>query len=614
MKKYLRKARNVAYTQSKKALKNSPKIKKAVVKTVRFSEKVTGLKLMLKDNYELWLKNNTPTLNQLKEQSINAKKFNYRPLISIVTPVFNTDPLLLKDCIESVLVQTYDNWELILVDDKSTHAEPREIIQKYADTDYRVKAIFNKKNLHISGATNEGLKVAKGEYIALLDHDDILYPHALFSIVKSVQKTKHDFIYSDEDKLSEDGKVRSNPFFKPDWSPDFLRSINYITHFAVIKKSLINKVGGFRSEFDGAQDWDIFLRTTRDAKSIYHIQDVLYGWRMSSNSTAQNTEAKPYVVDAQRKALKDDARARGLVATIEQSKYIKDYWFVNYKVKGSPLVSIIIPTKNQYHILKRCIDSILDKSTYNNYEIILVDTGSTENDVINWYKKIKNKKIKQLSFVEDKFSYANSCNYGASKASGEYLIMLNNDTEVITPNWIELMLGDAQRKEVGSVGALLFYPDNKYIQHAGVGVGLGGFAANLMGQLKIVKLNAVQKIYLYNKRNVACNTAACLMVTKSLFNNLRGFDNQFSITYNDVDLGLRAIDKGFYNVYNPEIVLIHHESISLGRPDNTKRDSKEFINAQLLLQKRWSKYIKKDPYYNSNYSKHTANFDLKLYE
>jgi glycosyltransferase involved in cell wall biosynthesis len=609
LKKYFIKIRNVVFAQSKRFINKFPLLKKAIIKLIKTFETITGLKL-IKDNYELWLKNNTPTLEQLQEQVIHVKKFSYRPLISIVTPVFNTDPLLLGDCIESVLAQSYYNWELILVDDKSTNTEPKEIIQKYADTDDRVKAIFNKKNLHISGATNEGIKVAKGEYIALLDHDDILYPHALFSIVDSLQNNRHDFIYSDEDKLSEDGRVRSNPFFKPDWSPDFLRSINYITHFAVIKKSLINKVGGFRSEFNGAQDWDLFMRTTREAKSIYHIQDVLYGWRMSNNSTAQNTEAKPYVVDAQRKALKDDAKARGLVATIEQSKYIKDYWSVNYKVKGSPLVSIIIPTKNQYHIVKRCIDSILDKSTYNHYEIILVDTGSTENDVINWYKKIKNKKIKQLSFVEDKFSYANSCNYGASKASGEYLIMLNNDTEVITPNWIELMLGDAQRKEVGSVGVLLYYPGNKHIQHAGIGIGLGGYAANLLGAVVLNNMDALQKIYGLNKRNVAANTAACIMIKSGLFKNLKGFDNKFSVTYNDVDLGLRLLKNGYVNVYNPAVELTHHESISLGLPEESKRDSIEFDKAKYLLKKRWQIYITNDPYLNMHYSKGHANFTI----
>lgn len=610
MKKYFIKIRNVVFTQSKRFINKFPLLKKAIIKLIKTFETITGLKL-IKDNYELWLKNNTPTLEQLQEQGIHVKKFSYRPLISIVTPVFNTDPLLLGDCIESVLAQSYYNWELILVDDKSTNTEPKEIIQKYADTDDRVKAIFNKKNLHISGATNEGIKVAKGEYIALLDHDDILYPHALFSIVDSLKNNRHDFIYSDEDKLSEDGKVRSNPFFKPDWSPDFLRSVNYITHFTVIKKSLINKVGGFRSEFDGAQDWDLFLRTTRDAKSIYHIQDVLYGWRMSSNSTAQNTEAKPYVVDAQRKALKDDAKDRGLVATIEQSKYIKDYWSVNYKVKGSPLVSIIIPTKNQYHIVKRCIDSILDKSTYNHYEIILVDTGSTENDVINWYKKIKNKKIKQLSFVEDKFSYANSCNYGASKASGEYLIMLNNDTEVITPNWIELMLGDAQRKEVGSVGALLLYPGYKYIQHAGIGVGLGRYAANIMSEVNFQNTGVMQSIYGKNKRNVACCTAACLMIKRDIFNQLNGFDNKFSVTYNDVDLGLRILEEGYTNIFNPYVVLVHYESLSLGRPKHKKRDSVEISKAKDLLRSKWRKYIHSDPYYNSNFSKDNADFTIK---
>lgn len=611
MKKIIRKAKNVGVAQTKRVLKRTPKTKKAILRSAQAAERITGLQILPNNNYRRWLKNNTPTQEALAAQAENAKKFAYQPLISIVTPVYNTPTRLLKECIESVLNQTYTNWELILVDDKSTLAAPGALIAEYAKKDKRIKAIYNKKNLHISGATNEGIKAAKGEYIALLDHDDVLYPHALFSVVKSLQNNKHDFIYSDEDKLSENSKQRSNPFFKPDWSPDFLRSVNYITHFTVIKRSLINKVGGFRSNFDGAQDWDLFLRTTRQAKSIYHIQDILYGWRMSSNSTAQNTEAKPYVVAAQKNALLDDAEARGYVAEVVQSRYIKDYWEVNYIVKGSPRVSIVIPTKNQYQVVKRCIDSILEKTTYQNYEIVLVDTGSQEDAVLDWYKSITgHKKITIHSFVEPKFSYANACNFGADKAAGMYLIMLNNDTEVITPNWIELMLGDAQRKEVGTVGARLYFPGNLHIQHAGVGVGLGGYAANLLGGVAVKNLNVIQKLYTDNKRNVAVNTAACIMIKKDLFIRFKGFDNAFSVTYNDVDLGLRLLKKGYVNVYNPAIELTHHESISLGLPEESKRDSKEFVKAKQLLKKRWGGYITHDPYLNINFSKGHADFTI----
>ena len=611
MKKYIRKARNVAYTQSKKALKNQPGLSKLITKAVRAAEKATGLKIMPQASYDIWLKNHTLNSEELISQARQSKKLSYRPLISVITPVYNTNPIHLRECINSVLRQTYDNWELILVDDKSTTDEPRNIMQHYANSDDRIKIIFNKKNMHISAATNEGIKKAKGVYIGLLDHDDVLYPHALFSVVKSLQTKKHDFIYSDEDKISENSKVRSNPFFKPDWSPDFLRSVNYITHFAVIKKSLINKVGGLRSEFDGAQDWDLFLRTTRETKSIYHIQDILYGWRMSSNSTAQNTEAKPYVVNAQKKALQEDVKARGYTAEVVTSRYIKDYWVVNYIANGNPKVSIVIPTKNQFKVVKRCIDSIFEKTTYNNYEIVLVDTGSKDVEVLDWYKIItKNHKITIYSFVEPKFSYANACNFGAQKAKGEYLVMLNNDTEVITPNWLELMLGDAQRNKVGTVGARLYFPGNAHLQHAGVGIGLGGYAANLLGLISVSNLDANQKLYADNKRNVAANTAACIMIKSSLFRKLKGFDADFSVTYNDVDLGLRLLKYGYVNVYNPAVELTHHESISLGLPEHSKRDSVEFEKAKKLLKKKWHKYITHDPYLNDHYSKGHADFTI----
>ena len=613
MKKTIHSLKNTGVSRAKAFLKNKPKTKKTIISAIRTTEKLTNVQILDRSRtYEAWLAKHTPTQDELAHQRVRSGKFKYQPLISVITPVYNTPTRLLKECIESVLGQTYANWELILVDDKSTHTAPAKIIAEYAKKDTRIKAIYNKKNLHISDATNKGIKVASGEYIALLDHDDVLYVHALYSVAEALQNKKHDFIYSDEDKLSANGKKRVNPFFKPDWSPDYLRSINYITHFTVINRTLITAVGGFRNKCSGAQDWDLFLRTTRQAKSIYHIQDVLYGWRMSNNSTAQATQAKPYVVKAQKIALQDDVKARGYTADVVQSRYIKDYWEVNYTVKGNPKVSIVIPTKNLYKVVKRCIDSIFEKTTYSNYEVVLVDTGSTDTDVLQWYKTIKiNKKIHLYSLVEPKFSYANTCNFGASKATGEYLIMLNNDTEVITPNWIELMLCDAQRKEVGTVGAKLYFPGNVIIQHAGIGLGLGGYAANILGGSKEEGLNSTQILYLNNKRNVAANTAACIMVRKDIFDEVNGFNNEYSVTYNDVDLGLRILRKGFTNIYNPAVVLTHHESISLGLPEAKKRDSKEFIAGKNLLKKEWNSYIQHDPYLNINYSKDYANFTLE---
>lgn len=592
-------------------LKNKPRTKSAIRRVIIGVEKITGLKIISNNNYKNWLKRNTLTPEILESQKKESEKFKYKPLISIITPTYKTPTNFLIDCIESVLNQTYENWELVLVDDASNNKDLEKLINEYTKKDNRIKAVFNKKNLHIAEATNVGIKNSTGEYVAFLDHDDVLYPNALYEVVKSLNIKKHDFIYSDEDKLSENGRKRDNPFFKPDWSPDFLRSINYITHFTVIKKDLVNKVGGLDDKLSGAQDWDLFLKTTFVAKSIHHIPKVLYGWRLSSNSTAQDMGAKPYVVQAQKKALENDINRRGYKAIVLPSKYNKDYWDVQYELIEKPLVSIVIPSRNQYEVVKRCIKSILEKTTYKNYEIVLVDTGSDDNRVFNWYKELKNNdKINIVSWPEKPFSYARACNYGVKKAKGKYLIMLNNDTEVITPNWIELMLGDAQRPEVGTVGVRLYYPGNSIIQHAGVGIGLGGYAANILGGSHTDRINSAQILYGNNKRNVACSTAACIMLRKNLFNKVGGFDEKFSVTYNDVDLGLRILKIGYLNIYNPVVELTHYESISLGRPGKKQRDNKEIDKSKQLLKTRWSKYIKHDPYYNDNMSKDHADFTV----
>jgi len=616
LKQSIHRLKRAGITQSKKLIKKQPKIKKALIKSIRLTEKITRTTILGRSqSYQTWLKNHTPTTQQLESQRRASKSLKYKPLISIIVPTYNTPAKLLKACIESVVSQSYEKWEMIIIDDCSKTEKTREIIKAYQQEDSRIKSIFNDKNLHIAETTNKGINLAQGQYIGLLDHDDVLYPHALFSVAVALNEHKHDFIYSDEDKISENGKNRSNPFFKPDWSPDFLRSINYITHFAVLKKELITSIGGLRAEYDGAQDWDLFLRATMQAKSIHHVQDILYGWRMSSNSTAQDTGAKPYVVQAQKKALLADLKTRNIEAEVTRSRFIKDYWEVNYCLESSPKVSIVIPTKNQYKVISRCIESIFKKSTYRNYEVVIVDTGSDDKRIVDYYERLKkDKRVNILSFIEPKFSFANTANFGSSKASGEFLIMLNNDTEVITPNWIELMLGDAQRPEVGSVGARLYFPGNKILQHAGIGIGLGGYAANILGGSEAERLNSIQKLYADNKRNVAANTGACMMIRANLFSQLRGFDKDFSVTYNDVDLGLRILKKGYANIYNPAVELTHHESISLGNPDEIKRDSAEFSASKKLLAKRWPNYIKNDPYYNNNYSKNFSNFTINVYE
>jgi len=575
------------------------------------------------NKYNSWLKNNIPDAICLVRMQRELESFNYRPLISVVVPVYNTNIIFLKDCIDSVISQAYDNWELCIVDDASPNGEVREIIKQYAKIDERIKYKFLKSNQHIAGATNQAIALAKGEFISLFDHDDVLWPNALYEVVKALNKDNTiDFMYSDEDKITEDRRAYQSPFFKPDWNPDFLHSVNYITHFTTIRKTLIDKVGGLKKEYNGAQDWDLFMRITGETDKIYHIPTVVYSWRIHDLSTAKSIDSKPYVVEAQRKAIQDDLSRKGRPdALVKQDPKNKGYWMVEYPIVGEPLVSIIIPTKNQYKVVSRCISSIYEKTQYKNFEIILVDTGSTDKRVLGWYKKIikLHSNLRVIVWPEVPFSYARSCNEGARQARGELLLMLNNDTEVITPNWLELLAGDAQRKSIGAVGCLLYFPDKVHIQHAGIGIGLGGVAANTLSMAVDCGLTQNQHLYLNTKHNITAVTAACLMIRKDVYDKVGGFDEKFRVTYNDVDLCLRLREKGLYNVYIPNVKLIHHESISVGLPDEKKkRDTSEMQAAIKLFKNRWRKYIDYDPNLNPNIDKNNAfydvNADRKLYK
>lgn len=562
------------------------------------------------DNYHTWALANYPNGQAMYRQRKQSKEFKKKPLISVITPVYNTDHEFLRSCIESVLGQSYENWELLLVDDKSTDKDVHSILREYGKSDSRIKIIFNKKNMHISGATNVGIAKSNGEFISLLDHDDILWPNALYEVVKRInEKPETDFIYTDEDKIDSNDFNFQGPFFKPDWNPDFLYSVNYITHFSTIRKELIDRVGGLRSEYNGAQDWDLFLRISGVTNAIEHIPKILYSWRISNTSTAKNMKTKPYVIEAQKSAILDDLKRKGYskdMVTVASDPVHKNYWTVKYSIPDpNPLVSIVIPTKNLLPVLKRCIESILSMTTYKNYEIIIVDTGS-DKKTHRYYKKIISDKVRVYSFVEDSFSFSNSCNYGADKAKGDYLVMLNNDTEVITRSWIQDMLGYAQRKKTGMVGCKLLYPKIDLIQHAGIGIGLGGVAANLLTHLPEKHISPIQSIYMHTAHNVSAVTAACFMISKEKFLKIGGFDPSFRITYNDVDMCLRAMEIGLDNVYLPNVKLYHYESISLGRPSEKKRDSPEFSTAKKKFTSRWKKYIDHDPHLNPNISRDNA--------
>ncbi len=597
-----------------KLIKNNPKLKRIVRNLVlEHMNLVAGAE---NSRYKIWLSFHNPDGIAFLESKTELNNFDYRPLISILTPTYNTDIEHLYECLMSVKAQWYENWELCIVDDASTDEAVRDEIKRLADTDCCIKYTFRNTNGHISEATNDALKMAKGEYIGLLDHDDILWPNALFEMIKALNSKKSlDFLYSDEDKIRLNRSDHQNPFFKPDWNPEFLESVNYITHFAVIRKKLVEKVGGFRSRYDGAQDWDLFLRVCHSTKQIHHVPTVLYSWRMSETSTASSTSAKPYVTEAQKAAIAESLKVRDSSSAKVVRGMAKDYWSVVYPIPKRAKVSIVIPTKNQAAIVKRCIESIYRRTTYKNFEIILVDTGSTSKRVINWYKRLEKhyKNINILYWPEQPFSYARACNFGAKNATGEYLVMLNNDTEIITPEWLELLISDAQRSDVGPVGCKLYYPGGKRIQHAGIGIGFGGVAANSLSLLHNNELSPIQHLYANTRHEVSAVTAACLMIKKERFDEVGGFDEKFRITYNDVDLCLRLGKVGYRSIYNPSVELIHYESISLGMPsEKKKRDTVEFKQAKDLFVSRWGKIINHDPHLNPNIDRNNALFEIGI--
>ncbi|HUA13560.1 MAG TPA: glycosyltransferase family 2 protein [Candidatus Sulfotelmatobacter sp.] len=612
-KKYVRKSITYGLKPLSSIIRKSPRLKR-VVRNMVLEQMSLATSKAEDSRYQIWLSYHYPDAVSLYEKQQELEKLTYQPLISILVPTYNTEIIYLYDCIMSVKTQLYANWELCIVDDASTNSDVREEIKRLADTDDRIKYKFREKNGHISQATNDALAMAQGEFVGLFDHDDVLWPNALFEVVKALNSDKSlDFIYSDEEKVQYNRQDHQNPFFKPDWNPEFLESVNYITHFAVLRKTFVDKIGGLRSKYDGAQDWDLFLRAAYNTKKIHHIPTVLYSWRMSETSTALNTKSKPYVVNAQKEALEESLRQRGASTAKVMQGVSENYWTVVYPVKGNPKVSIVIPTKNQFKIVKRCIDSILKKTTYKNIEIILVDTGSDSRQVINWYKKLEKtyKNIKVLYWSEKPFSYAKACNFGAQKAGGKFLVMLNNDTEVITPNWIELLLSDAQRDTVGPVGCKLYYPGSPRIQHAGIGIGFGGLAANSLSLLHDNELSPLQHLYANTRHEVSAVTAACMMIKKDRFDEVNGFDELFRVTYNDVDLCLRLGKKGYRSIYNPSVQLIHHESISVGRPsDKAKRDTKEYDTATELFKKRWQSVIDNDPHLNPNIYRDNALFEV----
>mgnify|MGYP002584492933 CR=1 FL=1 len=577
-------------------------VKKAI-RRVKFEMKPASV------DYTEWIKRHEQF--DLQKQRQDAKGFEYRPLISVLMPVYNVEIKWLEKCIDSVLKQTYDHWELCISDDASTDPKIRKCLEKYQAKDQRIKVVFREKNGHISLATNSALEMATGEFIALLDNDDELPPYALFEVASVLnQRPELDVIYSDEDKIDAEGQ-RFDPHFKADWSPDTLMGNNYISHLGVYRTSLVKEIGGFRKGYEGSQDYDLVLRITEKipADHIYHIDKVLYHWRTIPGSTASNGEAKSYIYDTGVKALTDALDRRGIRGKVRPGR-ISGFYEVNYEVLQEDLVSVIIPTKNGYDDLKLCIDSIIDKTTYSNYEIIVADNGSTDPKMQELFKEYQQRLNERfiVELIDIPFNYSRINNLAAEKASGKYLLFLNNDTEVIEPEWMTNMVAYAQFDRIGCVGAKLYYPDDT-TQHAGVLVGIGGVAGHALNNYDQTHCGYFGRLVI--DVNYLAVTAACMMVKASDFHAVHGFDETLAVAFNDVDLCLKIYELGRYNVYAHQVELYHFESKSRGYED-TPEKQKRFAGEIKKMQVKWPGYINHDPFYNDNLTKEgIGDFSLR---
>lgn len=574
---------------------------------IRLSEKNEESKEV---SYMEWFQRHRISREELEKQKRTKFQVEKEPLISVLVPTYETPELFLKQMVESVLEQSYRNWELCIADatpvSDGENSSVEKIVKSYADN--RIKYQHLRTNLGIAENTNEALKMALGDYMGFLDHDDLLEPNALFEVVGAITAGA-DFVYTDEDKVVEDLSEYYAPHFKPDFSIDLLRSNNYITHFTVVKRELVETVGAFRKEFDGAQDYDFVLRCTEQAKNIVHIPKVLYHWRMHQNSTAANQESKRYAFDAGQRAVQAHLDRLQVQAIVESTEFL-GFYRVRYQVVGEPLVSIIIPNKDNVDSLDLCLKSI-SKSTYKNYEVIIVENNSEEKETFAYYDTLSGN-IQVVTWESNGvFNYSSINNYGARFAKGEFLVLLNNDIEILTEDWLEEMVSTCQRKEVGIVGARLFYPDDT-IQHAGIVVGIGGHARGVASNM-FVGLRKVKDGYLHKtviQLNYSAVTAACLMVKRSAFDEVEGLTETLAVAFNDVDFCLKVREKGYLVCYNPYVVAYHYESKSRGAEDSEEK-KKRFHGEIDYMREHWNKILKEgDPYYNINLSRVKNDYSL----
>ena len=571
---------------------------------------VVGNYLATTEQYSQYLLRKRLNKEIVKKYKRTIGGFANKPVFSIIMPVYNPRVDLFTKTLDSIISQIYEYWELCVADDKSTDPEIRETLERYCKIDKRIKVVYRTENGHISRASNSALELATGEYAVLMDHDDILRDDALYEMARVINvKGSVDMIYSDEDKIDEWG-LHSDPHFKPDWCPDNLLSRNYLGHVCAFKTGQMRDVGGWRVGFEGSQDYDLVLRYTEIYDNVIHIPEVLYHWRIHSESAALSEAVKPYAYRAAQMALAEAMRRRGMEATVDFLDSFRGYSIRFALQNKNAKVSIIIPSRNKADLLKKCLRSIDKKSTYRNFEVILIDNNSNEKDFFALVKQYSRQNSFTFKCVQDKedFNFSRLINLGRKNATGEFLLLLNNDIEVISPDWLEALMEQVQRNEIGVAGAKLLY-DNDTIQHAGVIIGLGGAAGHvLVGEDREGPgyFNYVNMLNTYS-----AVTGACFMVRTSVFDQVGGFDEIFGTEYNDVDFCLKVMDAGYRNLYVPHCELYHYESMSRGHPHSTSESYKKHVKEVNLFRKKWKKYVDKDPCYNPNLSLGVHNFGLK---
>lgn len=554
--------------------------------------------------YQEWYEKNKLSEEELARQ--RKKKWKEPVTISVLVPAYRTPEVFLRQMIESVLNQTYPHLELCIADGSGENISVEKVVKEYQAKDQRVRYQRLEKNEGIAGNTNAAIRMATGDYLALFDHDDLLAPNALFEVASTIEKDKADVVYTDEDKVTSDLKEHFQPHFKPDFNPDLLCSNNYICHLFVVKRSLALKLGGQDPAYDGAQDYDFIFRCTEEAEKIVHIAKILYHWRVHQASTADNPTSKMYAFDAGKRAIEAHLQRIGAKAEVSHTKDL-GFYRVKYQVQGNPKVSIVIPNKDEKETLKKCLESIWQKTTYSNYEIILVENNSTTREIRDYYQELDGKNGVRVVYWDKEFNYSAINNFGISYAKGEYILCLNNDITVISPEWMEELLANCQRPEVGIVGARLYYPDNT-IQHAGIVLGMGGCAGSLFVGLARSRGGYLHKAAL--QQDLSAVTAACFMVKKEAFEKVGGFEEKLAVAFNDVDFCLKVRHAGYLVVYDPYAELYHHESKTRGY-ENTEAKKRRFQEEIEYMRCHWMPDILRDPYYNENLSLKASDYSLR---